>query len=854
MRHLGRASPRARWAARAVRAAGGSPRWLVTGGAPCKTVASGTKIGFLSDVEGNIRYWNRFISRSRVLRRDPVSKELELVDGTELVYGGDTVDRGPGDMRVQRELINLKEKYPDRVHFILGNRDINKLRYICELHPDFLRQNEIPGVYWRRDLPDSPRDMAGRLKWMLQNTMGCPNTYEFRRQEIAETTGKDFMEVTDEEIVKSFTDSIEREGTLWRYLSYGHLAFRMNDILFVHGGVCDLSLGYVPDKNKEIHGDVAEGLGSRTVSQWVHDLEAFKQAEMKEMDSNRDSIVAWSQEGGYGSEAYGGRLMQYGMGRLPRPNRQTDGFKTRSVVYNDFLEGGNPVFPSKAVTEALSSNGIHRIASGHKPHGDSPVFIRCPHTDLLITTADTSYANNTIYKGDENTKSNPPTARGTPSSFWPTPPLPVDPRGDLCAVEVIFTVQEDGRTSVCAHGNLSSGERVLARAGGSGDIEGTGADYWIGRETSTGWWVKGRVLPPLEDTDSSSSWVDEALSSSSSSSSSYIIIIIIIIIPSHATLLAHLTAKSHSLTPDRPDFKVRRLIPVIAKRAVGPFVFVDHFGPVDVGASNSMDVGPHPHIGISTLTYLLSGAIVHRDSTGADATILPGEVNWMTAGKGVVHSERGNEALGQIKPDADGKKMLHGMQCWVGLPKEQEDIHPSFHHIDHHQTLDVSENLRELGEVSGRLIVGRIPGSPEVEGIPHHWPMFMLDIELAKTSSVAIPIDENHELGVYVVQGRVASGSEEATLDVGDASIYTHEGKAKGAQSVRVKTLGEHARVVVFGGLPFPEIKLEPFGSMPCFLSVSSLCLVSGNFFFGFFVVHPSSLVMVSGRFLMGMK
>ena len=126
---------------------------------------------------------------------------------------------------------------------------------------------------------------------------------------------------------------------------------------------------------------------------------------------------------------------------------------------------------------------------------------------------------------------------------------------------------------------------------------------------------------------------------------------------------------------DLGGFEVGRVLPFTRRRMVGPFIFFDHFGPVhfDAGIPRSVDVRPHPHIGLSTVTYLFDGEIMHRDSVGSEQAIRPGEVNWMTAGRGITHSERFERAR------AEGGD-LHGIQAWVALPSEQEETEPSFAH------------------------------------------------------------------------------------------------------------------------------------------------------------------------------
>src|SRR6476646_4891273 len=121
-------------------------------------------------------------------------------------------------------------------------------------------------------------------------------------------------------------------------------------------------------------------------------------------------------------------------------------------------------------------------------------------------------------------------------------------------------------------------------------------------------------------------------------------------------------------------FKVRRLLPAAKRRSVGPFVFFDHFGPATEQPGSEHDVRPHPHIGLATVTYLFEGAMMHRDSLGSVQEITPGDVNWMTAGRGIVHSER--------TPDEERQRgqVMHGIQTWVALPLAHEDAEPSFEH------------------------------------------------------------------------------------------------------------------------------------------------------------------------------
>src|SRR6186713_1070141 len=146
---------------------------------------------------------------------------------------------------------------------------------------------------------------------------------------------------------------------------------------------------------------------------------------------------------------------------------------------------------------------------------------------------------------------------------------------------------------------------------------------------------------------------------------------------------------------DIGSFLVGRLLPFIKKRTVGPFIFIDHMGPAAMNDHENLDIPPHPHIGLSTLTYLFEGAIMHRDSLGTAIEIAPGQVNWMTAGKGIVHSERTPERL------RTSDKMLHGLQIWIALPKALEDMEPTFFHAEESELPQWESN-----GVAYRLIAG----------------------------------------------------------------------------------------------------------------------------------------------------
>jgi len=197
---------------------------------------------------------------------------------------------------------------------------------------------------------------------------------------------------------------------------------------------------------------------------------------------------------------------------------------------------------------------------------------------------------------------------------------------------------------------------------------------------------------------------------------------------------------------DLGNFTVRRLLPSIGRKMVGPFVFFDHFGPVEFAPGQGMDVRPHPHIGLSTVTYLFEGEVVHRDSLGSEQTIRPGEINWMTAGRGIVHSERTGEESRRTR------SRLHGIQLWVALPKPHEETEPAFHHHPADTLPVLEERGAEMRVLLGTAYGGRSP-------VRTFSSLFYVDVLLSADSEVQLPA-EQEERAVYVVDGNVACGDE----------------------------------------------------------------------------------------------
>jgi len=200
-------------------------------------------------------------------------------------------------------------------------------------------------------------------------------------------------------------------------------------------------------------------------------------------------------------------------------------------------------------------------------------------------------------------------------------------------------------------------------------------------------------------------------------------------------------------TVDLGEFQVHRALPSTQSRMVGPFIFFDHFGPAVFKAGVGIDVRPHPHIGLATVTYLFDGEIVHRDSLGTAMPIRPGAVNWMTAGRGIVHSER------TAAEHRSGGEPLHGLQLWVALSKQDEEIAPAFVHTAATDIPELQENGIALRVIAGTLHGRRSP-------LATAWETLFAEVRLK--AGTTLPLDPEHEeRAVYVIAGEIEIGGEQ---------------------------------------------------------------------------------------------
>jgi len=225
------------------------------------------------------------------------------------------------------------------------------------------------------------------------------------------------------------------------------------------------------------------------------------------------------------------------------------------------------------------------------------------------------------------------------------------------------------------------------------------------------------------------------------------------------------------------SFSVRRFLPHAQCRKVGPFVFFDQMGPAEFKPGQGMDVRPHPHIGLATVTYLFEGEMMHRDSLGYVQNITPGAVNWMTAGKGIVHSERTGDMA-----RANGQRM-HGLQVWIALPEEYEETEPGFYHYGSDE-LPVIQS----GDVTLKLIAGK--ACSKESPVKVFSPMFYLDVQMPAGTALEVP-DDYAERAIQLITGELRIGDHHITANT----------MAICRESARVVMNAlQPSRLVLFGG------------------------------------------------------
>ncbi|MBI2717382.1 MAG: pirin family protein [Rhizobiales bacterium] len=230
---------------------------------------------------------------------------------------------------------------------------------------------------------------------------------------------------------------------------------------------------------------------------------------------------------------------------------------------------------------------------------------------------------------------------------------------------------------------------------------------------------------------------------------------------------------------DLGGFEVRRALPAAGRQMVGPFIFFDIFGPVLLRAGEGQDVRPHPHIGLATVTWLFDGQMFHRDSLGSAQEIAPGELNWMTAGRGIVHSER-TPAAARARD-----RQVFGIQSWVALPKPLEDSQPAFEHVRQSDLPLVSER-----GLSARVVAGSLYGA--TSPVKTLSDLFYADVAMAPGSALPLPV-EHEERGVYVAEGEIEVAGQ--SFEAGKLLVF----RPGDGITIRART---KSRVMLLGGEP----------------------------------------------------
>ena len=363
------------------------------------TVGGGNKnitiCAYLTDVEGNLDYFHKYVGISKVITWvDSKKNRLKFKqDNSMFVFGGDTQDRGIGDIRFVNILLKFKDEYPDRVEFIIGNRDANKIRFYSELSEKITKTNKYLSKYdkfpyWvdekerisiREYLEKNNYEIniVNRLKYILEYTMGSSGSFEKRRVELAILLNKNAKLISDEDIVNSFLNSVSQrpvnvknsnDNYLLKYLKYGKISYIFGEHIFIHGAINKNNIGYVPSTQK----DPKKQKIIDDVKLWVYGLNNWFNKELNE-------YILDPEYGGITKKRKGYKIIDYS---VPSNNR--------TVVYADNLKNGNGQYINNKVIKYLNKGEIYSIISGHRPHGDCPLVLRSKN--LTAVSADISYS------------------------------------------------------------------------------------------------------------------------------------------------------------------------------------------------------------------------------------------------------------------------------------------------------------------------------------------------------------------------------------------------------------------------------------------------------------------------------
>lgn len=478
-----------------------------------KKEQSAFRLGYVTDIEGSYEYFKAFVARSNVLDQrndgdDSHGLELSLRDNCFFVFGGDSIDKGPGDIRICRALVSLKKRYPDRVFLLVGNRDLNKVRFTAELSDaDMARPiDEIPPPHWDPKAPtlrsylesvakssevssvQAANTRVERLKYMLLHTLGCSDTFEFRREELSILRGVNKNEseisITDDDVVESFLHEVEHpDGSLRQYLDNANVVAVVGNTLFVHGAVDAHTMKFVPKHDSRFENPAQRpppGKMCDSLREWVDALNEYLHQGLKDYIQR----PLWDE----------GRTTRGGESLMALQNRPA--MWGRSIVSNCYGDGGcittdsaaehrnnpkrleaqqnDPLAFEKVSSDPMDAkvagwllkNGIRRVVVGHKPTGDCPAVLSASYTGIEVVSADTSYSD--ISSSDN---------RGMA----------------LSVVEIVGDSSLDNHLEIS--GRLSNGNtyhNIFHRLHDEG-IDDTVGDVNLGKKKSDGWWIKART-------------------------------------------------------------------------------------------------------------------------------------------------------------------------------------------------------------------------------------------------------------------------------------------------------------------------------------------------------------------------
>lgn len=513
------------------------------------------RIGYTSDIEGHWEYFLDYVSRSNVLEWEQTEgpfHRLKLQPNTQFVYGGDAIDKGPGDIRLCRLLVGLKQRYPDRVHLLVGNRDLNKIRFSTELsdHELGLNVGHIGRPFWDRNAPsykeylESNKDgrtieeihsKAEKLKWMLKHTMGCPDTFELRREElgvlksvhgqyphadlqydatvISNVELDESITVSDEEVEQSFEYEINHPlGSLRQYLKHASIAAIVGNTVFVHGAVDALTMKYVPPLTSKFklptsvptmisalatdsafESTIHEGRIVENVHEWVDALNEYLQQGLKDFETRPLWNEDRSSRGGEALLAIQNRPSMWGRsvvcnsygdgGVISTPrtlSEQKDALRDSIATMNPLVFEGTAsnVFDPKPA-DWLLDHGIRRVVVGHKPTGDCPSVLSAAYTGVEVVSADTSYSHRKELESDNDAH-----------RFG-------ECRGK--AISVVEVVGSEHSNWLETSGILACGKEysnrfpMLCHRDSDVPLDADLGDKYLGRRLRDGWWVKALV-------------------------------------------------------------------------------------------------------------------------------------------------------------------------------------------------------------------------------------------------------------------------------------------------------------------------------------------------------------------------